>query len=462
VRRKWLWAYCLIVCAVPAAAQPLRLEDVLDSVERNYPPLLAALAERDIADAELLQAQGRFDTQIGVKTGTDRFGYYSNQRLDFGLDQPFAAWGASAYGGWRSGTGRFAPYDGKYETRSLGEWRGGLTIPLLRNRSVDERRTGVEKARIGRRIADLSVDQQRLAIRQMAARRYWDWVAAGQRRRVALELLTMAKERDQQLRDAAQLGQIPAIEVTENQRQILQRQSLVVETERGIQQSAFDLSLFYRDASGEPRLPEDHRLPHLLPPTATLSAAQVSEDLAAAFRKRPEIARFAAQREQSQLDARLAKNDLRPALDLSFGFTAEGGAGSVRRGPRELEGALTFYLPLQRRSATGKLQAAEAKAGQFARREQFARDQVEAEILDAASAVRAAHQRAILTKDEVRVALDLAEAERERFRLGDSTLFTVNLREQAAADAELREVAAVNDYLRAMTVYEQATARLLP
>jgi outer membrane protein, heavy metal efflux system len=84
-----------------------------------------------------------------------------------------------------------------------------------------------------------------------------------------------------------------------------------------------------------------------------------------------------------------------------------------------------------------------------------------AEIRDAASAVRTAHDRANLATDEVKVALDLADAERERFRLGDSTLFTVNLREQAAVDAELREVNAVSDYLRAFTTYEQVTAAML-
>ncbi len=45
------------------------------------------------------------------------------------------------------------------------------------------------------------------------------------------------------------------------------------------------------------------------------------------------------------------------------------------------------------------------------------------------------------------MALDLADAERERFGLGDSTLFLVNLREQAAVDAELRQVASQLDYL---------------
>ncbi len=70
--------------------------------------------------------------------------------------------------------------------------------------------------------------------------------------------------------------------------------------------------------------------------------------------------------------------------------------------------------------------------------------------------------RTLLAAREVIVALDLADAERERFRLGDSTLFVVNLREQAAVDAELRQVAANLDYLRALAFYEQATARLLP
>ena len=76
-------------------------------------------------------------------------------------------------------------------------------------------------------------------------------------------------------------------------------------------------------------------------------------------------------------------------------------------------------------------------------------------------AVLAANERAKLATEEVTVALDLADAERERFRLGDSTLFTVNLREQAAVDAELREVSAKSDYLRAFTLYELVTAKLL-
>ena len=451
-----------VLCVAPLAGKtPLLLSDVLDAVERNYPPLLATFAERDIAEAEVLQALGRFDFVIGAQADSDRFGFYRNQRATMGFDQAFSTLGASAYGGWRVSDGSFAPYAGALDTRSLGEWRGGVKIPLLRNREIDDRRGNLQKARIGQRVADLTIDQQRLIIRQLAARRYWDWAAAGQRLRVARDILRVAQERDQALREASDLGQIPAIEVTENQRQILQRRSQLVEAERGIQQAAIDLSLFYRDNTGRPVLASNDLLPPALPQTDTLTDARVEEDMMTALDRRPEIERLVQQKEQARVDTRLAANERKPAVDLSLGFTAEGGDGSVRRGPNELKASLRFEVPFQRRAATGKLQAAEAKLNQTVQRERFARDQVEAEVRDAASAVRAAHNRAMLVKDEVQVALELADAERERFRLGDSNLFTVNLREQAAVDAELREVSAVSDYLRALTVYEQVTARLL-
>jgi outer membrane protein TolC len=451
----------LIPSGIASAQGTLLLDDILNSVEKNYPPLLATLAEREIADAEALQALGKFDFQIGAQYDTARLGYYRNQSTNLGIEQPFRTMGASAYAGYRVSEGSFAPYAGALDTRSLGEWRTGIKLPLIRNREIDDKRAGLQRAELGLRIADLTIDQQRLVIRQLAARRYWDWVAAGQRQRIAQDILRVAQERDQALREAARLGSIPAIEVTENQRQILQRQSQVVEAERGIQQAAIELSLFYRDSRGRPQLPDADELPDTLPPTSNLTDQQFNEDMESALRKRPEIARFTAQKQQTEVDIRLAKNDRLPAVDLGMGFTSQNGAGSSGYSPHEVKASVRFELPYQRRAATGKLRSAEAKYRQYDQREQFARDQVQAEVRDAASAVRAAHNRTLLATEEKKVAEELADAERERFRLGDSTLFTVNLREQAAVDAELRQLQAANDYLRALTVYEQVTARLL-
>jgi hypothetical protein len=55
---------------------------------------------------------------------------------------------------------------------------------------------------------------------------------------------------------------------------------------------------------------------------------------------------------------------------------------------------------------------------------------------------------------------DLAKGELTRFNLGDSNLIFVNLREQNAADAEVREIEALQDYQKACVAFEAAVARI--
>ena len=75
--------------------------------------------------------------------------------------------------------------------------------------------------------------------------------------------------------------------------------------------------------------------------------------------------------------------------------------------------------------------------------------------------MRAAFERAELIREEYRVARDLEEAERARFRLGDGTMFLVNLREQATFDAAMRELSATQDYFRSLAQYELSIAAAL-
>ena len=98
---------------------------------------------------------------------------------------------------------------------------------------------------------------------------------------------------------------------------------------------------------------------------------------------------------------------------------------------------------------------------QIDQRQRFLQDQVTAEIRDAASAVRAAFQRWSILAEEVQVARQLQDAEKARFDLGEGTLFILNLREQATADAEVRELTAQADYQRALAMYEFTTGELL-
>ena len=73
---------------------------------------------------------------------------------------------------------------------------------------------------------------------------------------------------------------------------------------------------------------------------------------------------------------------------------------------------------------------------------QFLEDQLRARTRDAASGVRAAQERVGLAAGVVKTASKLAEGERRRFEVGASNLVFVNLREQQAAEAQIRLIEA--------------------
>lgn len=452
----------LLAAALPLAAQnPLTLEEVLRSVDEHYPPLLAALQDRTLAASDVLAASSRFDLSVRSSYEGVHGGYYQTDVYRAGIEQATQFQGMTYFAGYQLGTGSFASYDGKLQTDTGGEYRAGLRMPLLRDRAIDVRRADLQKALIGRRIADLGVDQQRLVILQLATRRYYEWVAAGQRCRVARAVLKVAEERDAQLREAARLGQIPQIDVTDNQRAILTRRAQVIEAQRGLELAAIELSLFYRDGAGNPVLPPEERLPESFPALREIDAQRLEEDIELALKRRPEIRRFQAQRSQVEVDRKLAQNQLMPNVDMVLSFTSQLGERRVRRGPNDVTASLIFDLPAQRRAAKSRDLAALARIEQFDQRERFARDQIAAEVRDAYSALRAAWERARVLREEVEVARQLEIAERVRFELGEGNLFLVNLREQATFETELREVAAVAEYFRALALYEYAIAEAM-
>lgn len=447
----------------PGARTALTLEALLESVRRNYPPLLAALFDQDVADAELLAALGKFDLRLSANFETDQFGFYNNNIAGAFLEQATPYQGLRYYSGYRVGRGSFPSYEGKLQTRQDGEFETGFRLPLFRDRTIDQRRADLRRAEIGRAVANLGIQQQQLIVNQLATRRYWSWVAAGQRYQVAKSLLDIALARDQILRDSFEAGQIPRVEVIDNNRAILQRRSSLVEAERLLQLTAIDLSLFYRDANGQALLPEANQLPALFPAVAEFPEDRLSADVTLALRRRPELQRLISQGDQLRVEAQLFRNQRLPAVDLGVGFyNGFGDANRVLRGPQEVRTGVNFDLPLQRREATGKLASTEAKLMQLEQRERFLRDQIVAEVQDAMSGVRAAFQRVQLIRQEIDVARQLEELERDRFQLGDSTLFLVNLREQTTADAQNREVSAIADYFLALALYDLAIARPVP
>lgn len=436
-----------------AQSGPLTLEQLLKSVDEAYPAILAAETERGRAAGQYRAALGEFD--IRWKSGADFTpeGYYQKRIYNSTLEQPLEFSGANIYGGYRRGTGDFANYEEKDLTTTGGELLAGFRLPLLRDREIDKRRASLAGADLGIDLANAQVQEKRIEIVKQASDRYWIWVNYGRRLEIAEQLLKQAKERDSALRQRVQLGDLPVFELNDNQRNVLQRENQLVQSERDFQNASILLSLYLRDTNGETILPSRGQVPPSVPlPNEKLLLA-VEELSATALTKRPEPRSIQLAIQQTEIDNRFQQNQLQPRLDLNVELSNDIGRGEPTKEPTELMAGVNLEIPLQRRTAEGNIMANEAKLTKLRQEYKLQKDRIQTEIADAVSAIINARSQVNITKREVEFAKDLERGERDRFTAGDSTILFVNIREQATADSRVRE-------LDALTRYQLATVAL--
>jgi outer membrane protein TolC len=438
-----------------AAPGPLTVEEVVRSAAERYPLVLAALRDEDAAEGELLSARGGFDPAWRTGAAAAPFGGYRNWRAETVVEQPTPLWGTSVFAGYRISSERdtFPVYDQRLATNQLGEVRGGVRVPLLRDGPVDRRRAAIERARLGTDLAKLTVAQQRIEVVRAATHRYWDWVAAGRRLAIAREWAELANKRDSDIAERAQAGDIAEIDRKENRRTILQRRAAVIAAERLLIEAANELSLFLRDAQGKALVVDASRLPQSIPVTGAAAPANPSAAEAQALQHRPELARLGALREQARVERDLARNQRLPAIDVLVAGSKDFGPGDPRWDRPVLEAAVLIDVPLLARAAAGREQSQQSTMARLDWQQQLARDRIAADVRNAIVAVQTAKQRADLAAEELEVAEALEKAEMDRFYAGESTLLIVNLREQAAVEAGVRLVDGLADLHKAVATY---------
>lgn len=455
---------CLITFLGPtparsAAARALTLDNVLESVEEHYPLLAAAVEERALADAELLSAQGAFDLRVGARSKLKPEGFYQTYEGGAFAEQPTTLWGAEFFGGYRIGAGNFAIWDGGQETNDGGEFAAGLRLPLLRDGSIDKRRADMRKAEIGVDAADPKVRKSLIAFTREASFAYWNWVAAGLRVSVARELLDVAEERQSQIARRIELGAVAKIDLADNERLIVDRRVLLISTEQAFEQAAIKLSLFLRDANGDPLIPQASQLPAAFPKENRPAVEKLAQDIERAIEQQPVIAELALREEAARVDLELADNQMLPGLGITVGGSKDVGAPSKfpdDKGPAVLEARIEFELPVQRREARGAVAAAESRIRRIEAERRFAADRVAAEVRAAMAGLRAAYEQLSAAQRNVELALELRSAEERKLLLGTSNLINVNIREVQAADAGSTLITAQAAYFRALANYRAA------
>lgn len=443
----------------PEPGEPLTLDEVLRSLEANYPLVAAAFEQRQIAAGEHTAAWGSFDLRLSGSTVNQPLGFYENFRHSLSLDQPLYG-GGSVFASYRIGRGHFEPWYLERQTNEGGEFAAGARLPLAQNRDIDSRRADVLRTRYGIQVTDADISNQLVQFRLAATTTYWNWVAAGHVRRVNENLLRLAQDRQSFLRDQLAAERIAEIAVVDNERLIVTREAGVISARQRMQQAAILVSLFLRDEVGNPIVPKASRLPPELMPPEPYDWGRIDDDVQFALNNRPDLQQLAWQQRQLEVDLAAARNLLLPSIDGLVQASQDMGAPVSRpddKGPLVFEAGVLVDVPLQRRRAQGTIRAVQGRLAQLAARRQFAENRIKADVQAAGTALVNAYAQYQQALESVDLNERLRRGEIERLQLERSDMLLVNLREQDSANAQ---ILLINTWLQYMQAQADRLAAL--
>ena len=439
-----LLSFSLLLAPAYGQAQPAVITSgqVEASVLKFFPLIEEAAAKLDQARGELLSSRGEFDFKLKVKSANRFDEKYDYRHLETSLEKQLPLSGLQLYAGHLLGDGSIPAYSGKYETPKQGEAFVGGRLPLLRGRSIDEARFGQLSATLGEERAESELAFKRNYYVHKALTTFQKWKLAQKKHEVRLSLRDLAAERQKMLDRQVHHGDTDKMSAVDGRRSLLKREEEALDAKIELEQVKLQMSLFVRSEAGEPRTLDDSQ-----PEFTDVSA--LPANLTLADRKVPQLEVINTSRELAQQSIGLARNQRLPKLDLEA--TAFRNLGSTEKLSRDrVQVGLYLEIPFENRKGRGKEAEAMAKVAAYEQQQAYATRELQTSLEQAHVSLKISSERIRIIEEELTSAQKVAEAERHRWKHGDSNLFLVAAREQEAASTEIRLWSARYDYEKAL------------
>jgi len=364
-----------------------------------------------------------------------------------------------------------------------------LRQPLLRHRAIDPARAALRATALDRDRSGAAVDRQLLETVAEVEAAYWTLVAARREVEVRRDSVALADQlrSDTDVRIAAGTAAPsdraqPAAELERRRGDLFAAREAASRAERALKQLMLD-------SAADPMWDADLQL--ATAPDTARTTVDVQAAIAEALRMRPEIADARAQIAQQDIAVTLAHDTVKPQLDLVGSYAMRGLAGGRNAGaasfgglpaviPSSLEGGsltswqnlaaqrfsdasigVSFELPIGGRAAHGELGAAQAQQRRAALALAQTEERIAVDVRNAATALETAAGRIDAATAGLAAAEIQLQAEQDRFSAGLTTSFFVLTRQNDLALAQLAQITAFADYVRAGTELARATGTLL-
>jgi outer membrane protein TolC len=324
----------------------------------------------------------------------------------------------------------------------------GLSLPLAQGLLIDERRAAVRQAQA---LQGLAAAERQAALNKLllsAAKDYWQWTLAHQRRELLRQNLELGEVRYRAVRERVRLGDLAAIDSVEALTELQNRRAQLVQGEVEWQNATLALSNYLWDPQLRPReLPATVR-PQLLPAAEAWNAAPALplETLVEQARQQhPDLLKARAKLGALDVERRLYQNKLLPKLSIDYNllltgrpYQPETGYGPAPLYTNNYKMGVSFAYPLLLRQERSKLQLTRLKIQEANLGLDQAAREVATTVRATANDQQALSQQLQVQEQVVQNAQRLRDGEQIRFENGESSVFLLNSRESYLLTARLK------------------------
>jgi outer membrane protein TolC len=442
----------------------LPLTEFLNLVKQNHPIAKQSALLTRTAQAELLAAKGGFDPKL--------YGDYEQKFFDsknyfafgeYGVKVP-TWYGIEVKGGYNTATGNFIDPENKLPKQ--GQAIVGISLPLLQNLMMDERRANLFKAQQAQGLFQAEKDNLTNDLAFEATQTYWKWAFYHQQKTIFDRAVRVAQERFNAIKTSFELGDRMAMDTLESFTQVQDRTVEFNRVQLEVQEANLKLANFLWGKNAQPMAYVAQWQPQILEvapdyfvPRNDNSATEKDIFLKNLVENHPILRGYDVKLNQLEIDRKLKREKLKPKLNLNYNFLGNGFNWS-NLFTNNYKWGIGFSTSTLFRSERGDVQLANIKIENT----RLWRDQKALELknklqqfFNETDNLQAQIQ---LYKATVNNYQQLLQLENTRFELGESSFFLINSRENKYIEAQLKLAKLVSEYQIARAATDWASGRL--
>lgn len=427
----WLWPDAQ---AQSIDSTVLSVDTFVAIVKRHHPVALQAELIKRQAKAERLKASGAFDPKLFSDINQKQFSekdYYQLQNS--GIE--FPAWfGLKAKAGYELNDGIYL--NNQNTVPGSGLWYADVSITLGQGLLMDERRAMLKQARILQESAEFEVDLALNDLLEKALTSYWQWYEAYREMAVINQALDAAEFRFKSIKRQAIIGEKSMVDTLESAIQVQDRSIRLRKAEALFIQKRNELATYLwldgvlplnLQAGSKPELSEGAIL-NILPENW--------------FEQHPSLNFYRLKLEGLDIERRLKAESLKPQLDLNYKFLNQPAPNDffAQYSPDNYNWGLKATFPIFVRKARGDLMKTKVKIEENNLELELKRVSLQNKVQALEQELLLSQAQLIETRSMVINYRRLLEAENNKFRNGESSLFLINSRELKYIDAQMKQV----------------------